>query len=79
MDRIGSSYPEAKNPHYDNKHSEVIWRTQSLPKTINQGRIYKDIMTSIGLDSLNDSMESKREENRELNQIASTCKYSHWD
>jgi hypothetical protein len=41
----------------------------TLPKTINQWRMYKDIMTSIGLDNPNNSIESRREENREHNQV----------
>lgn len=71
VDRIGSSYFETENPHYDHRPPEIIWKTQPLSKTINQGRMYKDIMVSIGLNSPNNLMESRGEENREHNQVAS--------
>jgi hypothetical protein len=69
VDRIGSSHPEAENPHYDSRPLEVIWEIQPLSKTINQWRMYKDIMASIGLDSPNNSIESRKEKNRKHNQV----------
>lgn len=46
IDRIGSSYPDAENPHA-NRPLDIVWETQPLPKNNNKGSIYKDIMTSI--------------------------------
>ena len=45
---------------------DTIWKTQPLPKS--KSSMYKDIISSIRLDSPNTSMESRREEIREHNQ-----------
>jgi hypothetical protein len=62
MDHIDGTYPETENPHIGSRPPEVIRETQPLPKIINQGRMYKDIMASIGLECPNISMDFRREE-----------------
>jgi hypothetical protein len=68
MDHIDGTYPETENPHIGSRPPEVIRETQPLLKIINQGRMYKDVMASIELDSPNTSMDSRREEASEQTQ-----------
>ena len=71
MDRIDSSYLEVGSLHNGSKPPEVIKETQLPPKITNHGRMYKDIMTNIGLDSSTTSTESRRVESNEQNQVES--------
>lgn len=68
LDCIGSTYPEISSSH-PNRAPGIIWETQALPKF--KGSVYKDIMASIGLDSLNTSTGSRGEEVKEHNEVAS--------
>ena len=67
LDPIGSSYPDAENPHA-NRPINIVWETQPPPMNNNKGKVYKDIMASIGLDSPNTSSESRGEGTREQGQ-----------
>ena len=58
MDRIGSTYLDAENAHAS-RPLDIIWETQPPPINNNKGRVYKDIMASIGLDSPNTSSETR--------------------
>ena len=70
-DRIESSYLETESPYNGGRPLEVIKEIQLLPKIANQGRMYKDIMASIGLNSPNTSTESRRMESNEQNRAKS--------
>ena len=78
LDRIGSSYPDAENPHA-NRPLDIVWETQPPPINNNKGKVYKDIMASIGLDSPNTSSESRGEGAREQGQGASYASTSIWN
>jgi hypothetical protein len=55
-----------------NIQPDIIWETQPNPVNHNKGSIYNDILASIGLDSPNISLETRREDVMEQNQVANT-------